>query len=95
MTEVTITVPDCEEKKCFLFYVRLFLRTVFHIVAVILFWFVLNYGIYVWYLLMTDQLQFDDPDVALIKWFTPLFLTNWNFVSLFLRYFYNMNWDYI
>ncbi|KAJ8704432.1 hypothetical protein PYW07_011620 [Mythimna separata] len=76
MTEVRITVSEEFEKGR---SIRFYLRFLFHIVACGLFNFVSLYGGYLWFLLVKRE-DVTDERIITAKWFTPLYLTNWNFL---------------
>lgn len=77
MTEVRITVNDEFEKSR---SIRFYLTLLFHVVASGLFHSVVLYGGYLWFLLIKRE-DVTDERIITAKWFTPLYLTNWNFVS--------------
>ncbi|CAB3241556.1 unnamed protein product [Arctia plantaginis] len=79
MTETKIGVPIFEQEKS-VSYCRFYLRVVFHIVSVIIFWFVIGYAVYIFHQLITEAVEVEDPQVWTLKWLTPCYVTNWNFL---------------
>lgn len=73
MSDVIINISDYRQKRG----VKFFFRLLFHLVAIIIYFSVSLYAAYLWYrLIMSD---FDDLNFTNLKWFTPGYVTNWNF----------------
>lgn len=79
MCEIKINLPQNEEKNSS--NVRLILLTIFHSVCACVHYFVVLFGGYIT-LAASEEVRNNDFLNDMLK-MTPLFLTNWNYVSFF------------
>ncbi|XP_063835754.1 androgen-dependent TFPI-regulating protein-like isoform X4 [Ostrinia nubilalis] len=93
MTETKITLHKEVPKKKAIKLWRLYLRSGFHSLFLLVCWVVSFKGFLIWYHITEEQIQ-EEPILGDCKRFTPLYFTNWNYsfqtVFLFLSLTYDI-----